>query len=142
MNNNTEERKKSFIMYMSHKSMFEVTTPEQCQELIIRIFDFAETGIPADDISDPLIKICYDQITYLMAVNMKKYEAKCQKISDAKTEYWKEQREVKRLAEKIKNAEGNQAEQLEAVKEYEEHSRRLREIEEDATLDEDDVPFK
>jgi hypothetical protein len=122
--------------------MFEETSPEQCQELIGRIFDFAETGVPATDISDPLVKICYDQITYLMDANMKKYNAKCEKIRKAKTEYWKTQREIKRLAEKIKSADGNTSVQLEAIKEYEEKERELKEIEEDAMLNEDDVPFK
>ena len=139
---NTEDRRKSFIMYLSHRTMFEATSPEQCQELIGRIFDFAETGVPATDISDPLVKICYDQITYLMDANMKKYNAKCEKIRKAKTEYWKTQREIKRLAEKIKSADGNTSVQLEAIKEYEEKERELKEIEEDAMLNEDDVPFK
>ena len=142
MSNSTEERKKSFIMYHSHKAMFTESSPEQCQELIGRIFDFAETGVPATDISDPLVKICYDQITYLMDANMKKYNAKCEKIRVAKTEYWKTQREIKRLAEKIKSADGNTSVQLEAIKEYEEKERELREIEEDAMLNEDDIPFK
>ena len=139
---NTEDRKKSFIMYLSHRTMFEATSPEQCQELLMLIFDFAETGIRETDISDPLVKICYDQITYLMEINMKKYNAKCEKIRVAKTEYWKTQREIKRLAEKIKSADGNTSVQLEAIKEYEEKERKLKEIEEDAMLDEDDVPFK
>ena len=142
MSNSTEERRKSFIMYMSHRAMFEATSPEQCQELLMLIFDFAETGIRETDISDPLVKICYDQITYLMEMNMRKYDEKCKKISDAKTEYWKKHREVKRLAEKIKKAEGNQSDQLAAVKEFEEKEAELREIEEDAILNEDDVPFK
>ena len=104
MSNSTEERKKSFIMYHSHKAMFTESSPEQCQELIGRIFDFAETGTPAKDITDPLVKICYDQITYLMGRNLKKYAETCQKRSKARRNGGMRRRHLRNLSRRLRHA--------------------------------------
>ena len=137
---NTEERKKSFIMYYSHKAMFTESSPEQCQELIGRIFDFAETGVPATDISDPLVKICYDQITYLMARNMKKYSERCEKNRKSIQEYWDKRKSLEELEKKIDSSEGNAKEQLKYIAEYRKREEELRRLE--SECDNDDMPFK
>lgn len=137
---NTEDRKKSFIMYYSHKAMFTESSPEQCQELIGRIFDFAETGVPATDISDPLVKICYDQITYLMARNMKKYSEKCERNRKSIQEYWDKRKSLEELEKKIDDSEGNAKEQLKYIVEYRKREEELRKLE--SECDNDDMPFK
>lgn len=129
--NTTEERKQSFIMYNSHKAMFTESSPEQCQELIGRIFDFAETGKKADDITDPLVKICYDQITFLMDRNMKAYDKACQRKSQAKKKWWEEHNTLKELEKKIKESEGNAKEQLKYIEEYRRREAEMQALEED-----------
>lgn len=140
MGNSTEERKKSFIMYHSHKAMFTESSPEQCQELIGRIFDFAETGVPAKDITDPLVKICYDQITYLMGRNIKKYAETCQKRSKAKKKWWDEKKTLEELEQKIESCEGDAKQQLKYIEEYRKREEELRKLE--AECDPDEIPFK
>ena len=140
MSNSTEERKKSFIMYHSHKAMFTESSPEQCQELIGRIFDFAETGTPATDISDPLVKICYDQITYLMGRNMKKYAEKCERNRKSIQDYWDKRKSLEELEQQIKSSEGDARQQLKYIEEYRKREEELRKLEEEC--DPDEVPFK
>lgn len=130
--NTTEERKQSFIMYNSHKAMFTESSPEQCQELIGRIFDFAETGEKANDITDPLVKICYDQITFLMDRNMKAYTKACQRKSQAKKKWWEEHNTLEELEKKIKESEGNAKEQLKYIEEYRRREAEMQALEEDA----------
>ena len=140
MGNSTEERKKSFIMYLSHRAMFTESSPEQCQELIGRIFDFAETGIPEKDITDPLVKICYDQITYLMDRNMKAYAETCQRRSKAKKKWWDERKSIEELEQKIEESEGNAIQQLEYIEEYRKREEEMRKLEEE--YDPYETPFK
>jgi len=140
MGNSTEERKKSFIMYLSHRAMFTESSPEQCQELIGRIFDFAETGIPAKDITDPLVKICYDQITYLMDRNIKAYAETCQRRSKAKKKWWDERKSIEELEQKIEESEGNAIQQLEYIEEYRKREEEMRKLEEE--YDPYETPFK
>lgn len=140
MGNSTEERKKSFIMYHSHKAMFTESSPEQCQELIGRIFDFAETGVPAKDITDPLVKICYDQITYLMGRNMKRYAEKCERNRKSIQDYWDKRKSLEELEQQIKSSEGDARQQLKYIEEYRKREEELRKLE--AECDPDEVPFK
>ena len=140
MGNSTEERKKTFIMYHSHKAMFTESSPEQCQELIGRIFDFAETGVPAKDITDPLVKICYDQITYLMGRNMKKYAEKCERNRKSIQDYWDKRKSLEELEQQIKSSEGDARQQLKYIEEYRKREEELRKLE--AECDPDEVPFK
>ena len=140
MSNSTEERKKSFIMYLSHRAMFTESSPEQCQELIGRIFDFAETGIPAKDITDPLVKICYDQITYLMDRNMKKYAEKCERNRKSIQEYWDKRKSLEELEQKIEESEGSAKQQLEYIEEYRKREEEMRKLEEE--YDPYETPFK
>lgn len=138
-NNTNDERQKSFIMYMSHKSMFTETSPEQCQELIGRIFDFADTGIRATDICDPLIKICYDQIVFLMERNMKKYAKTCERRSKAAKEAWDKRKNLEQLEAKIEAHKDNAEEQLEYINKYREEEEKIRQLEEDCGYDK--LPF-
>ena len=140
MSNSTEERKKSFIMYHSHKAMFTESSPEQCQELIGRIFDFAETGTPAKDITDPLVKICYDQITYLMGRNMKKYAEKCERNRKSIQTYWDKRKSLEELEQQIKASEHDAKQQLKYIDEYHKREEELRKLEEE--WDPDEIPFK
>ena len=137
MSNTTEERKKSFVMYMSHKAMFTESSPEQCQELMTRIFEFAETGTPATDISDPLVKICYDQITFLMDRNMKKYAKKCEKNRKSIQEYWDKRKSLEELEKKIDDCQGDAKQQLKYIEEYRRREAEIRSLEEDP----DALPF-
>ena len=137
MSNTTEERKKSFVMYMSHKAMFTESSPEQCQELMRRIFEFAETGTPATDISDPLVKICYDQITFLMDRNMKKYDKTCKRRSEAKKKWWDEKKTLEELEKKIDACQGDAEQQLKYIEEYRRREAEMRSLEEDP----DALPF-
>ena len=126
------EKKNSFILYHSFRSMFSETTPEQCQKLIMAIFDFSIDGVLTDFTGDPLLKICYDQIIYLVSENKRKYEQKLINMSIAAK---------KREGDKKKRIEEYEQVLKDESKPLEERKEALNGLKEEYGYAEEDLPF-
>jgi len=115
------ENKQGFIMYHSFRSMFSETTPEQCQKLIVALFDFAMTGVVTDFTGDPILKICFDQMSYLVGRNQERYEKKCERNKKIAQDGWEKRKlREKVLKEIIEDRQREGQDRLNALKEYEE----------------------
>ncbi|MBQ5720629.1 MAG: hypothetical protein IIV65_08780 [Alistipes sp.] len=70
------ENKKSFLVYVSSRVLFEMLSPENCKELILAIFDYNIDGRLLESESD-VVKMAFEVMKQYMDENNERYEARC-----------------------------------------------------------------
>lgn len=68
--------KKSFLLYVSSRVLFEMLSPEDCKKLILAIFDYNIDGKLLESESD-VVKIAFEVMRQYMDENNERYEARC-----------------------------------------------------------------
>lgn len=87
------ESKKSFVIYTSWRSYFELMDdPEQIKELLFTMFDIAEGNDIA--VSDNRVKTALKAIEPKMREDLKAYEVRCEKNRKAAKKRWADQSDM------------------------------------------------
>lgn len=88
--------KDSFILYQTHKEIFEALTDEQAGKLIKAIFEYEENGTEIE--LDPVTKMAFLSIKISLRINQEKYENICERNRENAKKRWDK--------ENTKNASG------------------------------------
>lgn len=75
--------KKSFILYIDNKEVFDILTDQQLGHLTRLLIKFAETKTLENNIEDAAVNVAYLFMTNQMKRDIEKYDLVCQRRSEA-----------------------------------------------------------